>query len=318
MHSLTRITAPTLKPVSVMDVKAHLRIDTNDDDILIAAYIDSAIEEVEAWTRRAIMTQTWIMHLEEWPDGDYMVMPFGNLHADATATGTLTSGANQDNNDTVTIDTKVYTFRNNPTSEGHVDIGTTAAISLDNLKSAINHTGHEGVDYVVATEHPTVKATTNTDTVQTLEAIIGGFEGNHIALSSTDVDLVAGAATLSGGSTGAIIQYKDSDSLIVHLDPTDDYTVEDNGPNHGRIYLEVDSTWPSFTPYPSHPITIEFTCGWTTSSLVPAKIKSAIKFLVAEMYEDRGEKVVGSGLTVTENKTVERLLASERLWGGFE
>ena len=311
------ITAPTLKPVSVMDVKAHLRITTNDDDVLLTAYIDSAIEEVEAWTRRAIMTQVWEYYLDDWPEEDYILIPFGNLHSDTKATGTITAAGNVANNETVTVGTKVYTFRNLPLTEGHIDVGATAAISLDNLKKAINHTGDQGVDYVLESPHPTVVATTNTDTVQTLESRIGGFAGNLIALATDAAQFSVGAAFLAGGITGATVSYKDSDSLETFLDPTDDYTIEECGPNHGTIYLAYGETWPSFTPYPSHPITIQFTCGWTTAALVPAKIKSAIKFLVAQMYEDRGENVVGSGLTVTENKTVERLLASERLWGEF-
>jgi hypothetical protein len=94
---------------------------------------------------------------------------------------------------------------------------------------------------------------------------------------------------------------------------TTDYLVETNGDQHGRIVLPYGVSWPSVTLCPSNPITIEFVCGWTTTALIPKSITTAIKMLCAEMYEMRGEPVIGQ--SVIENKTVDRLLASQRLWG---
>jgi hypothetical protein len=120
------------------------------------------------------------------------------------ATGTITSsGTNVTANDTVTINGKVYTFVAAPTVEGDVDIGASAAATLDNLKAAINHTGTEGTDYVCAAAHPTVTATTNTDTVQTLEAITAGTAGNALTLAEVAATLTVSAATLLGGGDAA-------------------------------------------------------------------------------------------------------------------
>jgi hypothetical protein len=79
--------------------------------------------------------------------------------------------------------------------------------------------------------------------------------------------------------------------------------------------LPYSVSWPSGTLYPSNPIIIEFDCGWTTAALVPYKIKSAIKMLCSKLYEGRGEDVLGQ--TVSEDKTVMRLLNSARLWDEF-
>jgi hypothetical protein len=120
------------------------------------------------------------------------------------ATGTLTSdGTAPSNNDTVTIDTKVYTFKTTLTpAEGEVLIGVSAAVALDNLKSAINHTaGHETTYYCVA-EHPTVLATTNTNTTQVVRARAVGVAGNSIATTETSSHLSWGGATLAGGTAG--------------------------------------------------------------------------------------------------------------------
>ena len=115
------------------------------------------------------------------------------------------------------------------------------------------------------------------------------------------------------------IVYKESDWASaaddVTMTPTTDYLVETNGTGFGRIVLPYGETWPSVTYYPSNPIKIRFICGWTTQALVPFTIKSAIQLICADLFEMRGEPTIGA--TVVENKTVDRLLASQRLWGNF-
>ena len=111
------------------------------------------------------------------------------------------------------------------------------------------------------------------------------------------------------------IEYTDSDGDSTTLTPTTEYLWETNGEGFGRIVLPYAGTWPSGSLYPSNPITIRFVCGWTTAALVPFQIKAAIKMICAELYEGRGEAQLG--MTVHENKTYERLLASYKLWGNF-
>jgi len=188
-------TAPTLEPVLVADCKDHLRVVIHDDDDLISQYITSAREEVEDWTRRVILTQTWDYYLEQFPPGKSILLPFGNLQS-------------------------------------------------------VTH-----------------------------------------------------------------MKYTDSDGTQNTMTVTTDYLVETNTEQLGRIVLPPNTSWPTDVLYSSKPIVIRMVCGWTTRASVPMKIKSAIKMLVAQMYEDRGENIIG--ITVHENKVVDRLLASERLWGAF-
>lgn len=112
------------------------------------------------------------------------------------------------------------------------------------------------------------------------------------------------------------VSYKDSDGTETTMVVTTEYIVETNGEGFGRVVLPYGVTWPSLSAYyPSNPIKVRFICGWTTAALVPSRIKSAIKLLCADMYRGRGDAVIGQ--TVVENKTAERLLASCRLWGNF-
>ena len=289
---------------------------TSAEDSLITDLITSAREHVEDILRRKLITQTWKYYLQEWPPNDFIKIPFGNLQDNAKATGTITSsGVNVSANDTVTIDTKVYTFVAVPATEGDVKIGADAAASLDNLKAAINHSGTPGTDYYCVRAHPTVEATTNTDTVQTLQALIGGVAGNSIALAKSAVTLTVSATTLTGAITTLIVKYKDSDGLETIIDVTTDYLIEQNGTQCGKIVLPYGETWPSGTLYPSNPITIQFVCGWTTAALVPFKIKAAILQVIAKLFESRGEDVIGQ--SVYEDKTVLNLLQSRRLFDEF-
>ncbi|MCX5815043.1 MAG: flagellar hook-basal body complex protein [Proteobacteria bacterium] len=138
--------------------------------------------------------------LGKWPiAGDYTATTVLTTPA-VKATGTVTSsGVNVTAGDTVTIAGKIYTFVAVPAIEGNVLIGADAATTLDNLKSAINHTGTPGTDYFCAAAHPTVTATTNTATVQTLEAITAGTDGN-VALAEGAATLTASGAALTGGT----------------------------------------------------------------------------------------------------------------------
>lgn len=172
---------------------------TSAEDDLLNAIITAAREHVEDITRRQIITATWDFFLQDWPDKDYIKLPYGNLQS----------------------------------------------------------------------------------------------------VSS--------------------IKYKESDWLTSADDKTlalmTDYLVETNGEQCGRIVLPYGESWPNDTLYPSNPIIIRFVVGWTTKALVPGRIKSAIKLLCSDLYESRGEPVLGQ--TVSENKTAERLLASCRLWDEF-
>jgi uncharacterized phiE125 gp8 family phage protein len=116
--------------------------------------------------------------------------------------------------------------------------------------------------------------------------------------------------------TVSSVKYKDCNGTETIVAVTTGYLVEANGDQCGRITLPYGVTWPATTLYTSKPISIRFACGWTTAALVPAKIRTAVKMICADMYEDRGERVMGQ--VVTENRTVDRLLASAKLWDVFE
>lgn len=65
--ALKLITAATVLAVSLIEAKAHLRVDSADDDTLIEAMIGAATQAAEQMTGRALMTQTWELTLDAFP-----------------------------------------------------------------------------------------------------------------------------------------------------------------------------------------------------------------------------------------------------------
>jgi uncharacterized phiE125 gp8 family phage protein len=63
------LNAPSSEPISLADAKLYLRVEHEDDDDLIAALIAAARVQVEAQTRRALITQTWRLTRDVWPAG---------------------------------------------------------------------------------------------------------------------------------------------------------------------------------------------------------------------------------------------------------
>ncbi len=69
MTYLTLLAPPLVEPVSLAEVKAHLRIDHKDEDGPISSYIRAATISMERWLRRALVRQDWRLTLDTWPIG---------------------------------------------------------------------------------------------------------------------------------------------------------------------------------------------------------------------------------------------------------
>jgi uncharacterized phiE125 gp8 family phage protein len=69
------ITAPALEPVTLEEVKAHLRLDGEDDDAWLTQAIASARRQVESVTRRVLIEQEWRLWLDAWPDDGVLRIP---------------------------------------------------------------------------------------------------------------------------------------------------------------------------------------------------------------------------------------------------
>ncbi len=76
-----RVTAPADAPVSLAELKQQTRVDFSDDDTILQAYLDAAVDHLDGWTGilgRAMINQDWRIDLMCWPAGG-IVLPFGDV-----------------------------------------------------------------------------------------------------------------------------------------------------------------------------------------------------------------------------------------------
>lgn len=66
--ALIRIVAPAVEPLTLAEAKLHCRVDGSDEDALITALIVAAREQAEHETGRALVTQTWELVHDEFPE----------------------------------------------------------------------------------------------------------------------------------------------------------------------------------------------------------------------------------------------------------
>jgi hypothetical protein len=131
------------------------------------------------------------------------------------AAGTLTLNSNPSNNETATVNGKVYTFVNTLTGvDGQVKILATKELTAAAFAAAINLSGTPNAQYASATTlHPDVSARVS-GAVVTVIARVGGTAGNSITTTETfsDAASIWNGATL--GTTTAGAAESDADSIL--------------------------------------------------------------------------------------------------------
>lgn len=76
--NLDRVVAPTVRPLTLDQVKAHLRITHADEDDVLLAFIDAAAEWYESLTQRALTLATYRQTWDTWPS-DYRRTFWGTM-----------------------------------------------------------------------------------------------------------------------------------------------------------------------------------------------------------------------------------------------
>ena len=74
MH-LELVTPPAAEPLSLAEGKAHLRATGTDEDALITRLLAAARRQVEAVTRRRLITQSWRIYFDAFPGSADLVLP---------------------------------------------------------------------------------------------------------------------------------------------------------------------------------------------------------------------------------------------------
>ena len=189
-------TPPATEPITFEDAEIHLRLDPGmtEETQYITELISVARGMVESFTGRALITQTWEMYLDDFPDSNFIMLPFGNLQSVTSVT-------------------------------------TKNSVGEETILTAMTH-------YLVDTSEP------------------------------------------------------------------------------GRVVLPYLGSWPSLTPYPVGAVKIVFVCGYGNAPAVPYGLKSALKLILSDLYENRESQIYGNSNYI-QNTTAANLMYQYKLWNEF-
>ncbi|MBZ0215982.1 MAG: head-tail connector protein [Fimbriimonadaceae bacterium] len=74
-------TGPASEPVSLVEAKLHLRVDSDGEDTLIQSLLIAARVHLETLTNRVFITQSWTIMRDAWPDSNVLELQIGPISA---------------------------------------------------------------------------------------------------------------------------------------------------------------------------------------------------------------------------------------------
>lgn len=73
--ALVQTSSPAFEPISVAEAKSHLRLDGAEEDALVASLILTSRLHIEAALGLALISQSWRLTLDRWPQGGTVALP---------------------------------------------------------------------------------------------------------------------------------------------------------------------------------------------------------------------------------------------------
>jgi len=89
------ITEPEVEPLSLVEAKAHLVVEHDEDDSLIASYVKAARRACEMMQWRSYITQTREERLDRFGHGVCIGLPYGPVQSITSIKYTDTAGVEQ-------------------------------------------------------------------------------------------------------------------------------------------------------------------------------------------------------------------------------
>lgn len=74
-------TGPATEPVSLEETKSFLRIDDDDNDIMVSSLITAARIYIETTIGKSLLTQNWSYFLDKWPNSGTIYLPLSPVQS---------------------------------------------------------------------------------------------------------------------------------------------------------------------------------------------------------------------------------------------
>jgi uncharacterized phiE125 gp8 family phage protein len=304
-------TAPVLEPISLSELKAHLKLDsetfagdiTTYQSILPGSHAIANNYTTHAGTGVSVVGKEAIVNLNAGTVGASGTVDAKIQESDDNATWTDWTGGSF---------TQVTSANDNAIQE-KTYTGTKAYVRV--VAKVLIAACEFGADIIVNSA-VTADDDNLTDLITEAREMVENITRRQLLTATWYAYLDAFPCEefikIPFGNLASVtsIKYKDSDGTETTMTVTTDYLVETNGEGIGRIVLPDDVSWPTDSLYPSNPITIEFVCGWTAAASIPKNIKRAVKLAAEDAYYhgDRNDIL---------KPAIMNLLNNYRLWGEF-
>jgi len=84
--TIAELLPPLAEPITLAEAKAHLRLETNDEDALLSALIRAAREHLEGQTGLCLIVRPLRLYLDDWPDTKVIQIARGPVQTIETVT----------------------------------------------------------------------------------------------------------------------------------------------------------------------------------------------------------------------------------------
>lgn len=291
-----RLTAvPAEEPVTLVQAKAHLRVDVIDDDALITNLIVAARIHAENICRRAFVTQKWDLWLDSFPFYTYYGVIPGYVPVDQLPAAWLTM--------------RNYSVR---FRGGRIDLPFPQLQSVDAIKYRAA-AAEIGTAAAGSASTLTLAAAANATDNYYNGAVVQITAGTGAGQTNSVISYVGATQVATVGPwtvvPDATSQYMLT-GVLTTLSPAR-YTV-DNISEPGVLTPAPNTYWPDTTNI-TNAVQISYTVGYGDAAAVPAGIQSWMLMRLAAMYENREEIIVGQRLTSVDLPFVDGLLDPYRI-----
>ncbi|HEY3363953.1 MAG TPA: head-tail connector protein [Symbiobacteriaceae bacterium] len=315
--SLVEVTPPAVEPLTLAEVKTHLRLDTTDlaTNILpvqsiapgshgIAASYSLKGAGVNVTGYQAVVVleagafgtggtvNAKLQESDQDVDGSYVDVVGGAFAQATTANNNATYEMSY-------TGTKAYVRFVATVAMAACEFGATV------IKSAVTSVEDDLLNALITVARQTAELHLRRALItQTWNLVLDQFPYDEDRLT-IPLPRLQSIGTISYVNSANISANWDSSNYIV-----------DTGSEPGRLILAYARLWPIYIPQSANSVTIPFTCGYgSTADKVPQPIRQGLKLLISHLYENRETVITGRGMQAIEVPfTVDALWAPYRIW----